>query len=66
MAKNKVRTLDFYGFDGDNTMLRGSDYFPISDVKEIENRKYIKSDDESNKAEVKDVEVKEEEAETEV
>jgi len=42
MAKNKVRTLDFYGFDGDSTMLRNSDYFPISDVKEIENMKYIK------------------------
>lgn len=41
--KKKVRTLDFYGFDGDSTMLREDFYFPISEVKEIKNMKYIKN-----------------------
>ena len=45
--KKKVRTLEFYGFDYDSTMLRDKDYFPVSDVKEIENMKYIIPVDES-------------------
>ena len=51
MLKNivmkKVRTLEFYGYDYDSTMLREKDYFPVSKVKELKNMKYIKpSDDE--------------------
>ena len=47
--KKKVRTLEFYGFDYDSTMLRDKDYFPVSDVKEIENMKYIIPADEDEK-----------------
>jgi len=46
--KKKVRTLDFYGFDYDSTMLRYDNYFPVSDVKEIENMKYIIPADEES------------------
>lgn len=42
---DKVRTLDFYGYDYDSTMLRDKDYFPVSKVKEIKNMKYMKADD---------------------
>jgi hypothetical protein len=44
--KKKVRTLEFYGYDNDSTMLRYDNYFPVSDVKEIENMKYIIPDEE--------------------
>lgn len=48
--KKNIRTLDFYGFDGDNTMIKDNeDYkdetFQISKAKEIRNEKYIKEDD---------------------
>lgn len=43
--KDKVRTLDFYGFDDDNTMYDVNSY-SISDVKEIKNKKYIRHDEE--------------------
>ena len=39
--KKKVRTLEFYGFDYNSTMLREKDYFPVSKVKEVKNMKYI-------------------------
>jgi hypothetical protein len=44
--KKRVRTLEFYGYDNDSTMLRYDNYFPVSDVKEIENMKYIIPDEE--------------------
>lgn len=45
--KNKVRTLDFYGFDDDNTMAKHvtddtKGAFVISRTKEIKNMKYVK------------------------
>ena len=43
--KEKLRTLEFYGFDDDNTMYDVNSY-PISDVKEIKNKKYIRLDEE--------------------
>jgi hypothetical protein len=48
--KDKIRTLDFYGFDGDNTMIKDDENykdecFSISKLKEIRNEKYIKEDD---------------------
>ena len=46
--KKKVRTLEFYGYDYDSTMLRYDNYFPVSDVKEIENMKYIIPADEES------------------
>lgn len=36
-----IRTLDFYGFDGDNTMYDTNSY-PISKTSELENEKYVK------------------------
>ena len=39
--KKKVRTLEFYGFDYDSTMLGDVDHFPVSKVKEVKNMKYI-------------------------
>jgi hypothetical protein len=36
-----IRTLDFYGFDGDNTMYDTNSY-PISKASEVENEKYVK------------------------
>jgi hypothetical protein len=47
---NKVRTLDFYGYDEDNTMVKDNeDYkdevFQVSKAKEIRNEKYVKEDD---------------------
>lgn len=36
-----IRTLDFYGFDGDNTMYDTNSY-PISKASELENEKYVK------------------------
>lgn len=42
----KVRTLDFYGYSDDSTMIREKDYFPVSKVEEIRNQKYVKVDDE--------------------
>ena len=46
MAKN-IRTLDFYGYDYDSTMVKKDDSekdetFNISKVKELKNKKYIK------------------------
>jgi hypothetical protein len=49
--KKKVRTLEFYGYDNDSTMLRYDNYFPVSDVKEIENMKYIIPDEEDGESE---------------
>jgi hypothetical protein len=47
---DKVRTLDFYGYDEDNTMIKDNeDYkdevFQVSKAKEIRNEKYVKGDD---------------------
>jgi len=43
---NKVRTLDFYGYDEDNTMVKDNEeIFQVSKAKEIRNEKYIKGDD---------------------
>ena len=47
---DKVRTLDFYGYDEDNTMVKDNeDYkdevFQVSKAKEIKNEKYVKEDD---------------------
>jgi hypothetical protein len=39
--KNKVRVLNFYGFDDDNTMYDVNPYV-ISEAKEIKNMKYVK------------------------
>lgn len=39
--KKKVRTLEFYGYDYDSTMIREKDYYPVSKVKEVKNMKYI-------------------------
>ena len=39
--KKKVRTLEFYGFDYNNTMLGDVDHFPVSKVKEVKNMKYV-------------------------
>ena len=49
--KKRVRTLEFYGYDNDSTMLRYDKYFPVSDVKEIENMKYIIPDEEDGESE---------------
>ena len=38
--KDIVRTLDFYGFDGDNTLYDVNSY-PVSKVVEVENNKYV-------------------------
>ena len=46
----KVRSLDYYGFDEDNTMVANindeeeNEIFEISKIKEIRNEKYIKLD----------------------
>ena len=53
--KEKVRTLEFYGFDDDNTMYDLNSY-PISDVKEIKNKKYIKLDADESELESSDTE----------
>ena len=47
---DKVRTLDYYGFDYDSTMVKKDENykdetFDISKVKEIRNQKYVKEDD---------------------
>ena len=47
---DKVRTLDFYGYDEDGTMVKDNeDYkdevFQVSKAKEIRNEKYVKEDD---------------------
>lgn len=56
--KKFVRTLDFYGFDDGCVTIEESNFvkdddklFPISDVKEIKNMKYVlteKEDEENN------------------
>lgn len=43
----KVRTLDFYGFDDDNTMYDINSTV-ISETKEIKNMKYVKVKEEEN------------------
>ena len=53
--KEKLRTLEFYGFDDDNTMYDVNSY-PISDVKEIKNKKYIGPDEEDPESESGDTE----------
>lgn len=52
MAKN-IRTLEFYGFDYDSTMVKKDENykdetFEISKVIEQQNRKYIKMDTVNN------------------
>ena len=47
--KNKVRILEFYGFDDDNTMYDTNSYV-ISDTKEIKNMKYVKYNEENNES----------------
>lgn len=47
--KDIVRTLDYYGFDDDNTMVKKNENykdetFQITKVVEQQNRKYIKLD----------------------
>ncbi len=48
--EEKLRTLEFYGFDDDNTMYDVNSY-PISNVKEIKNKKYIRLDEEEPESE---------------
>lgn len=53
--KNKVRTLDFYGFDDDNTMAKHvtddtKGAFVISRAKEIKNMKYVKVKEEETES----------------
>lgn len=43
---DKVRTLDYYGFDYDSTMVKKDENykdecFQVSKVKEIKNKKYV-------------------------
>lgn len=46
ITMKKLRTLEFYGFSEDNTMFKDDDkLFPVSEIKELKNRKYIKTDD---------------------
>jgi hypothetical protein len=47
--KNKVRVLNFYGFDDDNTMYDVNPYV-ISETKEIKNMKYVKYNEENNES----------------
>lgn len=55
----KLRPFEFYGYDGDNTMyeahstdiLKHIDVFAISKVKEQQNRKYIKLDEDEESQE---------------
>lgn len=47
--KKRVRTLDFYGFDDDNTMVKyitedTKGMFYISKTKEIKNMKYVRTE----------------------
>ena len=53
--KNKVRTLDYYGFDEDNTMVKKdenyvNETFEISKIGDVKNRKYsvVKKDEEES------------------
>lgn len=51
--KDKVRTLEYYGFDEDNTMVKKDENykdetFEISKVGDIKNRKYTIVEDEEN------------------
>ena len=48
--KNKVRVLNFYGFDDDNTMYDVNPYV-ISETKEIKNMKYVKVKEEEEETE---------------
>lgn len=46
----KIRTLDFYGYDEDCTMVKDNENyenecFQISKAKEIRNQKYVKEDE---------------------
>lgn len=52
--KDKVRTLEYYGFDDDNTMVKKdenyvNETFEISKVADIKNRKYTIVEEEENK-----------------
>lgn len=54
MAKN-IRTLEFYSFDYDSTMVKKDENykdetFEISKVKELKNKKYIKPDEEESES----------------
>ena len=53
--KDKVRTLEYYGFDYDSTMVKKdenyiNETFEISKVADIKNKKYtvVKEDEEEN------------------
>lgn len=54
--KNKVRVLNFYGFDDDNTMYDVNPYV-ISETKEIKNMKYVKVSEEDQNNEEKNNEL---------
>lgn len=50
---DKVRTLDYYGFDYDSTMVKKDENykdetFEISKVQEIKNQKYVIVDDDAD------------------
>lgn len=52
----KLRPFEFYGYDGDNTMYKRNEItkdetFQISKIKEQENKKYIKLDEEEESQE---------------
>ena len=52
----KLRPFEFYGYDGDNTMYKAFSgdtmgVFAISKIKEQQNRKYIKLDEEEESQE---------------
>ena len=51
--KDKVRTLEYYGFDYDRTMVKKdenyvNETFEISKIGDIRNRKYIKPEEEES------------------
>lgn len=51
--KNIVRTLDYYGYDCDNTMHKKNEnykdeVFQVSKQKEYKNKKYMKKSEEEN------------------
>lgn len=53
--KDKVRTLEYYGFDYDSTMVKKdenyvNETFEISKIGDIRNRKYIKPEDEEEES----------------
>ena len=56
---DKVRTLDYYGFDYDSTMVKKDENykdecFQVSKVKEIKNQKYVICESEEESGETED------------